>query len=278
MSNTIQDTLRGWAPVGIDLLCRLVAAALIFFVGTRVVKVVHKILKKMFERTELDLSMARFLISVSDAAIYTLTIFIAADKLGIPSASIITLVGSAGIAIGLSLQNSLSNVAGGILLMLIRPFVVNDYIVCGGFEGRVQNVGLVYTTLLTPDNKKITIPNSTLSNDKIVNVTAQEKRRVDVEVGISYSSDIKLAKDIIQSVFESHPLVLREDGVTVYVSELAHSAVIIGGRGWAKTADYWEVRWDIIESVKEEFDKWGIQIPFNQMDVNIRQGTEPAAR
>ena len=142
----------------------------------------------------LDPSISRFLISVADACIYALAIFIAADKIGIPSASIIALLGSAGLAVGLSLQGSLANVAGGILLLLLRPFGVHDYIVSGGYEGTVQSIGLAYTTIITVDNKKITIPNGQISNSTVVNVTSQEKRRVDLVIGIGYGADIKRQK------------------------------------------------------------------------------------
>lgn len=262
--------IKGWTPGLMKFGTRLLIAALILFVGTRVVRVVRRILKKTFERTELDLSVAKFLVSVADAGIYALTIFIAADQIGIPSASIIALLGSAGIAIGLSLQGSLANVAGGILIMLMRPFGVKDYIVYDGMEGTVENVGLVYTTLVTVDNKKITIPNGSISNGAVVNVTAQEKRRVDIEVGIGYSSDMKKAKEILQRIYEDHPLILKEEEITVYVGQLADSAVIIGGRGWTRTEDYWTVRWAVTESIKEEFDRAGIEIPFKQMEVTIR--------
>ena len=160
--------------------------------------------------------------------------------------------------------------AGGILLLLLRPFGVHDYIVSGGYEGTVQSIGLAYTTIITVDNKKITIPNGQISNSTVVNVTSQEKRRVDLVIGIGYGADIKKAKELIRQVYEKHPLVLAEDGITVYVDELADSAVMLGCRGWTKTENYWQVRWDVLESIKEVFDANGIEIPFNQMDVNIK--------
>ena len=268
--NVILDTLKSWLPGLMSFGYRLAIAILILVIGNRIVHVVRRFLQKTFERMNMDPSVSRFLISVADACIYALAIFIAADKLGIPSASIIALLGSAGLAVGLSLQGSLANVAGGILLMLLRPFGVHDYIVSDGYEGTVQSIGLAYTTIITVDNKKITIPNGQISNSTVVNVTAQEKRRVDLVVGIGYSSDMKKAKELIRCVYENHPLVLAEDGITVYVNELADRAVMIGGRGWTKTENYWQVRWDVLEGIKEAFDANGIEIPFNQMDINIR--------
>ena len=270
--NAMLETVKGWMPGLLSFGYRLLIAALIIFIGTRLARIIRRGVRRTCERLELDLSVSRFLVSVVNAAVYALAIFIAAEKIGIPSASIIALLGSAGLAIGLSLQGSLANVAGGLLILLMRPFSVGDYIICSGNEGTVENVGLVYTTLITIDNKKITIPNGTLSSNTLVNVTAQEKRRVDIEVGIGYSSDMKLAKELVRQVYEAHPLVIREDGITVYVGELADSAVMIGGRGWTRTENYWNVRWDILEGVKEAFDKAGIEIPFNQVDVHIRSG------
>lgn len=269
--NVILETIKGWTPGLLSFGYRLLIALIIILIGMRIIKSGRKILQRTFQRMDLDLSLSKFLISVLDAIAYALVLFIAADKIGIPSASIIALIGSAGLAIGLSLQGSLANFAGGILILMMRPFVVGNYIICDKAEGTVHDIGLVYTTLMTVDNKKVTIPNGNLSNDTIINVTVQEKRRVDIRVGIGYSSDMKAAKAILEDIYRSHPLVLEEDGITIFVDELADSAVMIGGRGWTKTEDYWKARWDITESIKERFDEAGIEIPFNQMDVNIKQ-------
>lgn len=268
--NVILDTVKGWMPGFLSFGYRLLIAVIIILIGMRIIKSGRKVLQRTFERMDLDLSLSRFLISVMDAIGYALVFFIAADKIGIPSASIIALIGSAGLAIGLALQGSLENFAGGILILMMRPFVVGNYIICGSVEGTVHDIGLVYTTLMTVDNKKVTIPNGNLSNSTLINVTVQEKRRVDIRVGIGYSSDMKMAKTILEDIYRSHPLVLQEEDVTVFVDELADSAVMIGGRGWTKTEDYWKARWDITEQVKERFDAAGIEIPFNQLDVNIR--------
>lgn len=272
--NVILETVKRWTPGLLSFGYRLLIAVIIILIGMRIIRSGRKVLQRTFERMDLDLSLSKFLISVLDAIAYALVFFIAADKIGIPSASIITLVGSAGLAIGLSLQGSLANFAGGILILVMRPFVVGNYIICGSVEGTVQDIGLVYTTLMTVDNKKVTIPNGSLSNATLINVTVQEKRRVDIRVGISYSSNMKTAKAILEDVYRSHPLVLDEEDVTVFVDELADSAVMIGGRGWTKTEDYWKARCDITESIKERFDEAGIEIPFHQLDVNIRGGKE----
>ena len=186
--NVILETVKSWLPGLMSFAYRLVIAILILVIGNRIVHAVRKFLYKTFTRMNLDPSISRFLISVADACIYALAIFIAADKIGIPSASIIALLGSAGLAVGLSLQGSLANVAGGILLLLLRPFGVHDYIVSGGYEGTVQSIGLAYTTIITVDNKKITIPNGQISNSTVVNVTSQEKRRVSTSTRIFSAS------------------------------------------------------------------------------------------
>ena len=267
--NMFLETMKGWWPGLTKLGYRLLIAALILFIGNRVVRMVRRLLQKTLDRTSVDASVGKFLISVTEVCIYALAVFIAADSLGIPSGSIIALLGSAGLAVGLSLQESLKNVAGGIFLMLMRPFGVGDFIIFKDVEGTVDSIGLVYTTLVTLDNRKITIPNGSISNDGVVNVTVQEKRRLNLEVGISYESDLKRAKEILRSLYEEHPLILKEEGIVVFVGELGESAVMLGARGWVKTDDYWPVRWDLIEQIKESFDEAGIEIPYRKMDVRV---------
>lgn len=267
----MMDTIKGWTPGLLSFGLRLLVAALIILVGTRLIRLVGKILKKTFDRMNMDLSVSKFLMSLINAALYALVFFIAAEKIGIPSASIIALIGSAGLAVGLSLQGSLANFAGGILILMMRPFAVHDYIVCEGVEGTVESIGLVYTTLVTADNKKITVPNGSLSNAVLINVTAQDTRRVDLRVGIGYSSDLKRAKELLRQIYESHPQILADREITVFVDELADSAVMLGARGWTKSEDYWQTKWDITESVKEQFTAAGIEIPFRQVDVNLRK-------
>lgn len=267
--NAVLETLKSWTPGLMSFGYRLLVAIIIILVGIRIVRSCHKVVKRTFDRMEMDISLSRFLISVMDAAAYALVLFIAADKIGIPSASIVALIGSAGLAIGLSLQDSLGNVAGGILILLMRPFTVGDYIIASAGEGTVRDIGLVYTTLVTPGNNTVTIPNGNLSNNTVTNVTSQEKRRVDIRVGIGYQSDLRKAKAILEDIYRTHPLILNEEGIVVFVDELADSAVVIGGRGWAKTGDYWNAKWDITEQVKLRFDDEGIEIPYPQMDVHM---------
>ena len=263
------DTLKTLTPNLKVLFWRVLLAGIILLVGIRIVRAVQGILKKTFERLNLEENVNRFLLSVINASMYAIVISIAAEKLGVPSASIVALMGSAGVAIGLSLKESLSNVAGGILIMLTRPFILQDYIICGDVEGSVYSIGLVYTVLITIDNRMITIPNGTVANATVINVTAQDKRQLDLEISIHYDSDLKKAKEILTEIVESHLQVIQEDGIKVFVKELGESAVILGLRGWTTKEDYWQVRWDIIENIKLRFDEEGIRIAYRQVEVHM---------
>ncbi|MGL5435853.1 MAG: mechanosensitive ion channel family protein [Lachnospiraceae bacterium] len=268
--NVILQTIQGWIPGMVSLAYRLFIAALIVLIGMRIASMFRSFLRRSFEKMEMDLSLSKFLLSLANAVIYVLIAFMALERIGVPSASIIALLGSATLAIGLSLQGSLSNFAGGILILVMRPFAVGDYIVAQGMEGTVRNIGLVYTTLKTGDNKEITIPNGGLANTVITNVTAVDKRRVDISVGIGYQSDLKQAKEILNRIFQENERILQEEGISVFVDTLADSAVMLGARGWAATGDYWSAKCEITEAVKIAFDAAGIEIPYNQLDVKIK--------
>lgn len=269
----IGEMMQSWIPGLLNFGFRLVLVAVIVIVGLRLIKKVQQILAKTFVRMEMELGLRKFLISLSTVLMYTLLCLIAADKLGFNPASIVAVVGSAGVAIALSLQESLSNFAGGIVILVCKPFMVGDYIVTPSVEGTVQNIGLIYTNLLTFDNKMIAIPNGGLANSITTNVTAQEQRRLDLLFNISYESDLRRAKDILFGILDMHPLVLHEEGrmPEVFVSELGDSAVVLGGRVWTKTGDYWKTRFDLLEQTKLAYDKEGIRIPYRQLEVSVRQ-------
>ena len=195
------------------------------------------------------------------------------SQLGIETTSFIAVMTSASLAIGLAFQGSLSNFAGGVLLLIMKPFKVGDYIIeaAGGREGTVERIDISYTTLITPDNRKIIIPNGGLSNSSLINVTSLPKRRVDFSIGISYSSDIALAKRILEEIGKEHELVLDNEEIFVFVQELADSSVVMGLRVWCSTNDYWTVKFDVNERIKNRFDEEGIEIPFNQLVVHMEQ-------
>ena len=245
-------------------------AVLILFIGFYFAKWIRSILSKTFKRMEIEVGLRKFLLSCIHIMLYSIVIFAALERIGVSSASIIAVLGSAGLALGLALQGSLSNFAGGVLILLMKPFKVGDYIVCqDSVEGTVTVIGLVYTTLTTADNKTVIIPNGNLSNSTLTNVTMQDYRRVDLTVGISYESDLQKAKEILQAIFSGHELIEKEKPIQIFVHELSQNAVILGARGWVKTEDYWTVKWDVTESVKISFDREAIEIPYQQMDIRI---------
>lgn len=266
--NVILDTMKSWIPGLITLGYRLLAAGIILAIGFRIARIVRKMLGKTFTRMDMEVSLRKFLLSAVYACICGLAIFVAAEKFGISSGSIIAILGSAGLALSLSLQNMLGNFAGGVAILLMKPFKVGDYIICGSEEGTVSTIGLVYTTLHTMDNRRVILPNGSLSNNNLTNVTAQEKRRLEIKVGIGYESDLRKAKEILNRLFEDHPLIMKEEGILVFVDSLGDSAVLLGARAWVATGDYWNVKWELTEKIKLAFDEAGIEIPYKQIDVH----------
>ena len=256
---------------------RLLLAAVVVFIGMRLVRFAGGLFRRFFERFNMTPPVGRFLSSCISALLYMVLVFLAADIVGVNSASIVALLGSAGIAIGLALQGSLSNFAGGVLILMVKPFVIGDYIVCSSGEGTVTSIGIIYTTLLTIDNQKVVLPNAALSNSPLTNMTASARRRVILPVRVSYDADLKHAKDVLRRLLASDDRILKEDGIDVYVDSLGDSAVLLKAAGWTKTDDYWKTKWDLTERIKEEFDREGIEIPFNRMDVRLdssrRNGT-----
>ena len=271
--NAILETLESWIPGLISLGYRLLVVGIIVLIGMRVIGAAKKVLNRSFERMEMEISLRKFLLSVLSAAMYLFLVLIAADRLGFNPASLVAVIGSAGVAIALSLQESLSNFAGGIIIMIMKPFRVGDYIVTTttGMEGTVKTIGLNYTHILTSDNRMVVIPNGGLANSSITNVTAEEQRKVEILVGISYESDLKLAKDTLFRILDSHPLALHLENrmPEVVVSELGDSAVMLTARVWTNTGDYWKMRYGLIEEIKLTFDEAGIEIPYNKLDVNL---------
>lgn len=268
----VEEALRQALPGIMGFLYNLAIAALIAFIGIRIIGMIKKWSRRTFLRMKVEESVSRFLSSCISVGLYGVLLFIVAGMLGVNSASIVALLGSAGIAISLALQGSLSNFAGGVLILLSRPFTVGDYIINKDGEGTVTNIGIIYTTLLTTDNRKIVLPNGALSNSPLTNVTAQDRRRVVINVGISYEADLKKAKELLQGLFEARPEILPEDGIEVYVDSLGESAVNLTARAYTRTEDYWNVKWDLTEEVKLCFDREGIEIPYSKLDVNLKQG------
>lgn len=258
---------------GLSILMMILFALLVLFVGKKVKKVIIKIIKRAFERSSVDASVAHFLVKLCDV-LFTLVIVIAVvDIIGVDTSSLVALIGSAGLAVGLALQGSLANFAGGVLILIMKPFKLGDYIISGGEEGTVVGIDVFYTKLRTGDNRTIVIPNGTISNASIENVTSREFRRVDLLVPVEYSADISKIRGILLDIADKNELVVKdtpEHAPIVFVSAFEASDIAIGFRCWAETDNYWNAKWSLQEEIKNTFDKEGISIPFNQLDVNIK--------
>ncbi len=272
-ANNFIQSLEKYLPKIIAFGINVCIAIAIFAVGKIVIGILMKIVKKFFKRANIEISVQKFLISLIRAILYFILFIILCNQVGIQTTSFVALLSTASLTIGLALQGSFSNFAGGVLILLIKPFKVGDYIVDGssGTEGTVQKIDLFYTMIVTPDNKLITIPNGNLSNTHITNASAFEKRRVDIAVGISYESDMEKAKETVRLVGMQEPAKLAEEDVFVGIKALAESEVTIVLRVWVKTQDYWDAYFRMNEQLKKELDKAGIEIPYNQLDVHVTQ-------
>jgi len=250
----------------------IIVALLIWFIGKRVISLTLKITKRALEKGKVDDGVQSFLMSLARILLYGILIVILAGTVGIETGSIIALLGSAGLAIGLALQGSLSNFAGGVLILILKPFRIGDYIIVNGMEGTVTGIDIFYTKLKTGDNRVVVLPNGTLSNSDLINASQEPIRRVDMIASVDYGSDIKKVKAILFDIAndleysfedEEHPIV-------VYVDTYGDSAINVGLRFWVNSGDYWNAKWTANEQIKEKFDAAGISIPFNQLDVMIK--------
>lgn len=258
-------------PLALAFLGKLVLVLAIFFAGRKLIHLLLRLLKKGFEKTRVEEGVAGFVSSVLKVILYFLLIMIIANVAGIATTSVVALVGSVGLTVGMALQGSLSNFAGGVLLLVLKPFSVGDYIVAQGLEGTVTKIDLFYTTVLTTDNRTVVLPNGTLSNDSIINVTHEPERRLDLLIPISYEDDIRNVKAILLSIADRHmERILQDRDIVVMVGDFGDSAVEIAFRVWVKKEDYWALRSDLLEEIKYTFDKEHVTIPFCQMDVNIK--------
>jgi small-conductance mechanosensitive channel len=265
------QTLKSLSPYLLALAYNIVIIIITLIIASQVIKIISRMLEKFFKKINIDVTVRRFLLSTLKVLFYALVVLVLAERMGINQASVVAILGSAGVALGLAWQGSLSNFAGGMIILFSRPFSRGDYIITPKAEGIVDTIGIIYTILLTPDNKRISIPNGALANDVITNVTANDIRRIDIQVGVSYNTDIRKAKKLIKEAFDENGLVVKNKEIITYVSDLASSAVILGGRAWCKTEDYWTARWGIIEEIKVKFDKSGIEIPYDQLEVHINE-------
>ena len=269
----IEKFLQELPEKALHLGVRILLALLFFFIGTQCIKFLRKIIKKSLEKANADVGVMQFIDSLIKIGTYAVLIMLIAASFGVDAASIIAVFGSAGVAIGLALQGSLSNLAGGVLILVLKPFKVGDYIIedTNKNEGTVSEIQIFYTKLTTPDNKTIILPNGTLANSSLTNVTQAPYRRNEMKIGISYDSDIKTAKSVLMQLLEEEDAVLKDMEMLVFVDDLADSSVVIGVRCWFTKEDFWQARWNLLENAKYALEEKGIVLAYPQLDVHVHQ-------
>ena len=265
------NMITQFADTAVAKVIDIIIALIIWKLSKYLIKWVLKIAAKALDKAGFDVGVIKFISSFIKAGIYAVVLLIILDILGFQTASLIAVFGSAPLALSMSLQGSLSNMAGGILILLFKPFVVGDYIVSGSCEGTVVSIDILYTKLRMIDNKMVMMPNGALANSNIINVGAGGIRRLDIAVGIGYGSDVTKAKAVLRQIIEDYPLVLKDKGIDVIVKSLDESCVTLETRCWVNQDAYWDTRFIFLERFKQEFDKNGIEIPFNQLDVHVKQ-------
>ena len=264
------------SQIGSDLIGKAVAfgidiiiAVIIFVIGKFIIKFILKFVDRIFAKSSADEGVAKFIHSVLKVTLYIILAITICGQVGIETTSFAAIVASGGLAIGLAFEGSLSNFAGGVMILIMKPFTVGDYIESNGVEGTVYKIDIFYTSLKTVDNKSVKLPNGTLSNSILTNYSMNEKRRVDVEVGIGYDDNIELARKELEKVMNSYSNIMRDESNVVVVKNLADSAIIMEVRVWVPTEYYWDCKFYLNEQIRVAFDKAGISIPFNQLDVNV---------
>ena len=258
-------------PDLLNFALQVVIAFLVYAVGAKLISFIIKVARKTMERRNTDVGVIQFLSALIKYALYFILIMTILGLFGIATTSAVAVLGSCGVAVGLALQGSLSNFAGGVLILLLKPFVVGDYIVEGSNEGTVYEISIFYTKLKTVDNKVVVIPNGNLSNSSLVNISHMDRRRVDLVVGIGYEADIRTAKEILYRLAAADEARIPEEEPVVCVENLGASSVDLGVRVWVKTEDYWPARWRLLENIKYALDENHISIPYQQIDVQIKK-------
>ncbi|AIF99815.1 mechanosensitive ion channel protein MscS [Alteromonas australica] len=254
-------------PWGINI----AMAIAIYVIGRIVVGFILSIFRRVMAKSKYDAMLVDFLEAIISAILMLFVIVASLDQLGVDTTSLVAILGAAGLAIGLSLQDSLKNFAAGVMLLVFKPFKSGDFVEAGGTAGTVNKIGIFTSTMTTPDNKEIIVPNGAIYSGTITNFSAKETRRVDMVVGIGYDADLLKAKQVLQEMVEADPRILQEPAPTIAVAELADSSVNFVVRPWVQSADFWDVKFDFTEAVKLRFDKEGISIPFPQMDVHLHK-------
>lgn len=271
--NAFQQFMKDLPPKLLQFGIKAVCALLLFWLGSKLINLLRKVVKKSMDRANADLGLKQFTDSLLKVALYGLLIIWIAGAFGVETTSLIAVLGSAGVAVALALQGSLSNITGGVLLLLLKPFKVGDYIKedSKNNEGFVTEIGLFYTKLHTLDEKVVILPNGTLANTSLTNVNKSPNRRLILTFGIAYDADVAKAKKLAKELMEKEDKILKDKGVTVYVDSLDASQVTIGVRGYVKNEDYFEVKWRYTEDLKRVFDENGIEIPYQKLDVMVKE-------
>jgi len=266
-----KEVLESMMPTIISFAFNLVIALVLLFIGQRIIKLILKIMKRSFQRSNLETSVSKFLYDLVRAALYAILFFIVVERIGFPTSSVIAILGSAGLAVGLALQGSLSNFAGGVLILLLHPFKVGDYIIEDSKknEGKVESIGLFYTTLLTDDNRRIVLPNGALANSSLTNVSSCNKRRLDIEVQISYEADFRKAKEVLVEVMKAQEAIISEDPISAFIAKMENGMVTLSCRAWVPSDRFWTTKCMVIEEVKLALDQQGIPISYPQLGIYV---------
>ena len=270
-SGVIKSWLASLIPDALSVALCVVLALVVYAVGVKVIKLVRRMNERFMTRREVDVGVRQFVDQIIKVIGYLILIVVILQLFGIQTSSVAAVVASLGLTAGLALQGSLSNFAGGVLILVLRPFSVGDYIVehTHGNEGTVSEITIFYTKLKTIDNRVVVIPNGTLANSSMTNVTGEPYRNLDLVAPISYGDDIRLAKEVLKRVIEEEPARIKDREVLVFVKELGESSIDLGLRFWIPTERYWEVCWRTIEKIKYAFDEAGITIPFHSLQVYL---------
>jgi small conductance mechanosensitive channel len=249
----------------------IISALIILFIGNLIVKAVANSVAKVLQKKKMDRAVVEFIHGLVRYLLFVIVLIAALGRLGVQTASVVAVIGAAGLAVGLALQGSLSNFAAGVLIVAFRPFKSGDYVEIGGVAGSVDSIQIFQTVLTTPDNKMVVVPNGSVIGSPITNYSRHDTRRIDLMIGVSYGADLQKTKELLAKICESDERVLKEPGVQVGVHTLADSSVNFVVRPWVSTAEYWNVYFDLMQAIKEGLDKEGIEIPFPQMDVHMNK-------
>ncbi len=269
MNDFLNNFLDWLGDFALSFGTRLIGALITLFIGFKIVKFILKLIRKTKKFQHIDPGAETFIYSFLSITLRLIIVLTAIAVLGVPMTNFITVLGSAGLALGLALQGSLTNLAGGLMLLIFRPFKVGDFITADSVSGTVKEITILYTVLDTPDNVHIVVPNGNLSNATVQNYSINKERRVDFEFGVAYDTDLKKAQNVLYGIAEKNEMVLKDKEIFVRVASFDDSQITLKMRVWVNSDDYWTTFFDINEKVKEEFDKNGIEIPFPQLDVHF---------